>query len=204
VSPHKSCATGSRTSPPIARCKHLRRLHCKVTVNSISRAPEGASGHSILQHDMPDDEEPDCEEVRQNQLEYSLVAIPTCQFLGKSRTDVRDPQWQSWSFQVISEPLGIATHGSEGMGGWSRGGAGEGTLGNISGGQVGVPTGKMLGARLRRGVSLGCGEQEVAGGREPSHHGAGEGRARGDTCELLPPPCPPLVSLLATLLSLLS
>ena len=52
-------------SPPSARCKHLMRmLHSKVTVNTISRVPEGEPGHSILQHDMPDNEEPDGEEAR--------------------------------------------------------------------------------------------------------------------------------------------
>jgi hypothetical protein len=34
-------------------------LYSKVTVNAISRVPEGAPGHSILQQDMPDEEDPD-------------------------------------------------------------------------------------------------------------------------------------------------
>jgi hypothetical protein len=42
----------------------MRMLHSKVTVNTISRVPEGEPGHSILQHDMPDNEEPDGEEAR--------------------------------------------------------------------------------------------------------------------------------------------
>ena len=35
-------------------------LHSTVAVNATSSAPEDAPGHSIMQHDMPDDEEPDC------------------------------------------------------------------------------------------------------------------------------------------------
>jgi hypothetical protein len=38
----------AQKEPPSARCKHLRMLHGKVTVNAISRVPEGEAGHSIL------------------------------------------------------------------------------------------------------------------------------------------------------------
>ena len=41
-----------------------------MTVNAVSRVPEGAPGHSILQHDMPGNEEPDGEEARQHPLEH--------------------------------------------------------------------------------------------------------------------------------------
>jgi hypothetical protein len=79
----------AQEEPPSARCKHLRMLHSKVTVNAILRVPEGAPGHSILQYDMLDEEEPDCEEIRKHKLVHGPLAHPTCLFRGKSRTDVR-------------------------------------------------------------------------------------------------------------------
>jgi len=79
---------------PSARRKHLRMLHCKVPA-------EGAPGHSILQHDMP---EPDCEEACKHKLEHGPVAHPGCMFLGETHTNVRDPAWQSWFCQVLGEP----------------------------------------------------------------------------------------------------
>ena len=71
-------------------------LHSKVTVNATSRVPEGAAGHSILQDNMPDDEDMDCDEARKKKLTYCPAAHPACLFLGKARSAVTDKDWQSW------------------------------------------------------------------------------------------------------------
>ena len=71
--------------PPSLRCQHLRMLHGKVTVNAASRVREVDPGHSILQHDMPDDEDPAYEEERIKKFAHCPAAHPSCLFLGKSR-----------------------------------------------------------------------------------------------------------------------
>ena len=48
-------------NPPSSRCAELERLHRSKSVDAISRTHEGDRGHSILQQDMPDDEDYDCE-----------------------------------------------------------------------------------------------------------------------------------------------
>ena len=49
-----------------------------------------AAEHSILQHNMPDDEDMDCEEARKKKLTHCPAAHPSCLFLGKARTAVTD------------------------------------------------------------------------------------------------------------------
>ena len=79
-------------------------LQRKATVNASSRMPEGDPVHSILQHDMPDDEDPDGEEARKKKLAH-CPADRLVFFLGKSRTAVTDLDWQSWFCQFIGVPL---------------------------------------------------------------------------------------------------
>ena len=78
----------SQAQPPSLRCQHLRLLHSKETVNATSDVSGGAPGHSVLQHDMPDDEDPNCEKARKKKLAHCPAAHPSCLFLGKSRTAV--------------------------------------------------------------------------------------------------------------------
>ena len=47
--------------PPSARSAELERLHRVQPFDAISRTEEDDDGHSILQKDMPDDKEYDCE-----------------------------------------------------------------------------------------------------------------------------------------------
>ena len=51
-------------------------LHSKVTVNATSRVPEDAPGHSVLQHDMPDDEDLNCEDARKKKLVHTRSSLP--------------------------------------------------------------------------------------------------------------------------------
>ena len=69
-----------KARPPSRRCQDLRMLHSKVSVNATSRVPEDAPGHSILQHDMPDDEDPNCEDVRKRSSRTALLLIPRASF----------------------------------------------------------------------------------------------------------------------------
>ena len=80
-------------------------LHSKVTVNATSRVPEDAPGHSILQDNMPDDEDVHCEEARKKKLTHCPAAHPSCLFLGKARKSVRNTDWQSWFCQFLGEPI---------------------------------------------------------------------------------------------------
>ncbi len=80
-------------------------LHSKVSVNATSRVPEDASGHSILQHDMPDDEDPNLEDARKKKLSHCPAAHPSCLFLGKARTAVTERDWQSWFCQFLGVPI---------------------------------------------------------------------------------------------------
>ena len=91
----------AQAQPASIRCQHLRMLHSKVTVNATSRVPEGAAGHSILQDNMPDDEDMDCDEARKKKLTYCPAAHPACLFLGKARSAVTDKDWQSWMCQFL-------------------------------------------------------------------------------------------------------
>ena len=65
-----------QSSASSLRCQHLRMLHSKVTVNATSDVSEGDPGHSILQHDMLDDQDPNCEEARKKNSRTALPIIP--------------------------------------------------------------------------------------------------------------------------------
>ena len=64
--------------PPSARSAKLERLHPAQPFDAISRTEEGDDGHSILQKDMPDDEEYDCEPNKRRKLRYSPSAWLSC------------------------------------------------------------------------------------------------------------------------------
>ena len=87
-------------------------LHCKVTVNAILRVPEGAPGHSILQHDMPGDEEPDCEEARKHTLSLAPPPSPRVYSSGKAAPTSGTRLGSSGStwYQVLGEPLPALAH----------------------------------------------------------------------------------------------
>ena len=91
--------------PPSRRCQDLRMLHRKVSVNASSRVPEDSPGHSILQHDMPDDEDPNCEDAKKKKLSHCPAAHPSCLFLGKARTVISVNDWESWFCQFLGVPI---------------------------------------------------------------------------------------------------
>ena len=91
--------------PPSRRCQDLRMLHREVSVNASSRVPEDSPGHSILQHDMPDDEDPNCEDAKKKKLSHCPAAHPSCLFLGKARTVISEKDWQSWFCQFLGVPI---------------------------------------------------------------------------------------------------
>ena len=72
--PHAS----AEEEPPSARCKHLRMLHRTHTCIAISSTEDGEPGHSILQHDMPDQEEHDCPEAKKRRLKHAGATHMSC------------------------------------------------------------------------------------------------------------------------------
>ena len=80
-------------------------LHSNVTVDASSLVSEDAPGHSILQHDMPDDEDPNCEDARKKKLSQCPAAHPSRLFLGKARTAITDTDWQSCFCQFLGVPI---------------------------------------------------------------------------------------------------
>ena len=69
-------------------------LHSKVSVTATSQVQVEAPGHSILQHDMPDDEDLNSEDAKKKKLSHCPAAHPSCLFLGKARTVLSEQDWQ--------------------------------------------------------------------------------------------------------------
>ncbi len=88
-------------APPSARCQHLRMLHCTHTCIATSRKEEGEPGHSILQHDMPDEEEPDCPEDKQRKLKHAGASFLSC----FAHAPVNTEEWEGWFCQFLGEPI---------------------------------------------------------------------------------------------------
>ena len=59
--------------PPISRSEKMLRLHRAQLFDAITRTDEGDMGHSILQEDMPDDE--DYHDFSQQQEEALILAV---------------------------------------------------------------------------------------------------------------------------------
>ena len=87
---------------PSARCQHLRMLHRTHTCIATSRKEEGEPGHSILQHDMPDKEEPDCPEDKQRKLKHAGAAYMSC--LTHAPVKTASEEWEAWFCQFLGEP----------------------------------------------------------------------------------------------------
>jgi len=60
----------------------------------------GAPGHSILQHDMPD-EEPDCPEAKKHRLKLAGAAHMSC----LTHAPVTTPEWEAWFCQFLGVPV---------------------------------------------------------------------------------------------------
>ena len=88
-------------APPSARCQHLRTLHCTHTCIANSHTEEGEPGHSILQHDMPDEEEPDCPEDKQRKLKHAGAAHMSC----FAHAPVKKEEWEAWFCPFLGEPI---------------------------------------------------------------------------------------------------
>ena len=70
--------------------------------DAITRTDEGDAGHSILQKDMPDDEEYDCEPNKRRKLRYSRSAWLSCFHLNSSwPVAQRKSTWTSWFCQYL-------------------------------------------------------------------------------------------------------
>ena len=61
---------------PSARQRHLVALHKAQACDAISRTKAGEPGHSILQSDVPDGEEIDCEPSKRRK--YATPLHPSC------------------------------------------------------------------------------------------------------------------------------
>ena len=88
--------------PPSARSAELERMHRVQPIDALSRTEEGDDGHSILQKDMPDDEEYDCEPNKRRKLRYSPSAWLLCFHLHRSwPVAQRKSAWTSWFCQYL-------------------------------------------------------------------------------------------------------
>ena len=70
-------------------------------MNATSRVQEDAPGHSILQHDMPDDEDQNCEDAKKKKLSHCPAAHPSCLFLGTAVL--------SWTIVLALDGLNIGS-----------------------------------------------------------------------------------------------
>ena len=104
--------------PPSSRCEKMLRVHRTQLFDAISRTEEGDMGHSILQKDMPDDEDYHCEPNKRRKLRYWLP----CFHLNRSwPVAQRKSAWTLWFCQYLGEPLPRHFLGAEGeRQDWSR------------------------------------------------------------------------------------
>ena len=99
---HKDVAN----KPPSSRCAEMERMHWSQSVNAISRTDVADEGHSILQQDMPDDEEYECEPNKRRKLRYSPSAWLSCFHLhGSWPVAQRKSAWTSWFCQYLGVPI---------------------------------------------------------------------------------------------------
>ena len=91
----------AKAEPPSARCQHLRMLHRTHTCIATSSTDDGEPGHSILQHDMPDQEDPDCPEAKKRRLKHAGAAHMSC----LAHEPVKKEEWEAWFCQFLGEPI---------------------------------------------------------------------------------------------------
>ena len=95
----------SRDNTPSARQHHLEALHRSQALDAISRTKAGEPGHSILQSDVPDWEEIDCEPSKRRKY-YSPAAFLSCFLLLRSwPAEERKAAWSSWFCQYLGVPI---------------------------------------------------------------------------------------------------
>ena len=88
--------------PPSARCAQMLALHRAQIIDAISRTEECEMGHSLLQRDMPDDEDYLCEPSKRRKLRYSQFAWLSCFHLARSwPVAQRKSAWTSWFCQYL-------------------------------------------------------------------------------------------------------
>jgi len=92
--------------PPRYRSEKMLRLRRTQVLDAISRTEEGDMGHSILQKDMPDDEDYHCEPNKRRKLRYSPSAWLSCFHLTRSwPVAQRKSAWTSWFCQYLGVPI---------------------------------------------------------------------------------------------------
>jgi len=74
-------------------------LHRTHTCIAISSTDDGEPGHSILQHDMPDQEDPDCPEAEKRRLKHAGAARMSC----LAHKPVKKEEWEAWFCQFLGE-----------------------------------------------------------------------------------------------------
>ena len=86
-------------------CGEMHRLHRAQPFDAITRTEEGDEGHSILQKNMPDDEEYDCEPNERRKLRHPPSAWLSCFHLHISwPVAQRKSAWTSWFCQYLGVP----------------------------------------------------------------------------------------------------
>jgi len=76
-------------------------LHRTHTCIATSRKEEGEPGHSILQHNMPDEEDPDCPEDKQRK--HAGAAHMSC----LTHAPVKKEEWEAWFCQFLGEQIQV-------------------------------------------------------------------------------------------------
>ena len=76
-------------------------LHRTHTCIATSRKEEGEPGHSILQHNMPDEQDPDCPQDKQRTLKHTGGAHTSC----LTHAPVKKEEWEAWFCQFLGEPI---------------------------------------------------------------------------------------------------
>ena len=110
---HWAQHTAIADNAPSARQRHLDALHKTLACDAISRTKAGEPGHSILQTDVPDGEDLDCEPSKRKKYRYSPAAFLSCFMLirpsdpSSSTWPVaeRKATWSSWFCQYIGVPI---------------------------------------------------------------------------------------------------
>ena len=91
--------------PPSSRSEEMLRLHRAQHFDAITRTDEGDMGHSLLQKDMPDDEDYHCEPNKRRKLRYSPSAWLSSFHLTSSwPVAQRQTAWTSWFCQYLGVP----------------------------------------------------------------------------------------------------
>ena len=76
----------------------LHRMH---TCIATSRKEEGEPGHSILQYNVNDEEDPNCPDAKPRTRKHAGAAHMSC----LTHAPVKNEEWEAWFCQFLDEPI---------------------------------------------------------------------------------------------------